>query len=201
MSTVSGTSSASGIARVRRDAEDHHAQPHADLRRGEAGAVQVRHRVAHVLQQRVQLRRAEALDRQRLLPAGADRPCAAPRGSCLGSQSFSRMRRTRTIASSEHRLDLVERDGALRCRRGRRRGWRPRRSRRIPGRSRARAPPRACRSCRRCRRRRAPGGDLGRGFEPRALGRGVDAAVDDASRRMPPRPSGCRWRRAPSTAR
>src|SRR5687768_15640355 len=37
-----------GIARIGGDAEDHHAQRHADLRRGKPGAVQVRHGVAHI---------------------------------------------------------------------------------------------------------------------------------------------------------
>ena len=43
------------------DAEDHHAQQHADLRRGEARAVLRAHRVAHVVEQRIELGRAEAL--------------------------------------------------------------------------------------------------------------------------------------------
>ncbi len=44
-----------GVARVVLDAENHDLQPDADLRRRESGAVERRHRIAHVGEQRVQL--------------------------------------------------------------------------------------------------------------------------------------------------
>jgi hypothetical protein len=44
------------VAGVLRDAEDHHAPAHADLRRGEARPVLGGHRVLHVGEERLELR-------------------------------------------------------------------------------------------------------------------------------------------------
>src|SRR4051812_29751566 len=57
-----------GIAWIALDAEDDHAQRHADLRGGETGAALRRHGVAHILEQKSKLRRVEALDLRRALP-------------------------------------------------------------------------------------------------------------------------------------
>ena len=117
-----------GIARVALDAEDHHAQRHADLRRGEPGAVLRLHRVAHVGQQRVQLaacrRRATSA---RALRAGAGRPCAARRGSWrvlpVDQRNDVIEQRAHLVHGRfEHPRDAFHRDLRRRCRRGRRRG-------------------------------------------------------------------------------
>ncbi len=78
-------------------AEDHHAQADADLRRGEPGAVEVRHGVAHVGQQGLELRRAEGPHFLRAL----EKPWIAHAQNFPDHlQSCSMMRRTRPIASS-----------------------------------------------------------------------------------------------------
>ena len=69
------------IARVVLDAEDHDLQRHADLRRGEPGAVRRGHRVAQVGQQRVELGGAERGRPAPTAAAGAGRPSAGRRGS------------------------------------------------------------------------------------------------------------------------
>jgi len=86
------------IARVAAHAEDDDAQPHPDLRCGEPGAVQMRHRIAHVGEQLGEFLRREALDRfgtrpQARIPHLQD--FADHRAT-----SFSMIRRTLPIASS-----------------------------------------------------------------------------------------------------
>jgi hypothetical protein len=64
---VYGTGLGVGIALALLEAENDDLAQHADLRRGETRAVPRRHRIAQVLQERVELRRAERLHRARAL--------------------------------------------------------------------------------------------------------------------------------------
>src|SRR2546430_1058551 len=86
------------VARVGMHSENDDAQPGADLRRGEAGAIQVRHGVAQVLQQLCQLRRPELFYWDGNLPQ--PRVSHAQHFADHCRQSLSMMLRTRPIASS-----------------------------------------------------------------------------------------------------
>jgi hypothetical protein len=47
------------VARIGLDAENHHAQPHPDLRRSKPRAIEIAHGVPHIGEQGLELRRAE----------------------------------------------------------------------------------------------------------------------------------------------
>src|SRR4051812_17086499 len=88
-----------GVARIRVHAEEDDAKEHADLRRGEAGAVEMRHGVAHVLQQFGEFGSFKGFDRLRNLPE-ARIAHAEDVSNHFCPQNFSRMRRTRPMATS-----------------------------------------------------------------------------------------------------
>jgi hypothetical protein len=113
-------------------AEDHHAQADADLRRGKSRAIQLRHRVAHVLQQRLQIRSYA----QGSTPTERCSRRGSPHAQHVADHaaaSCSRMRRTRCIACSTPLRSPPARSRA-RCRPCRPHGSRPPRSPRIPAR-------------------------------------------------------------------
>ncbi len=56
------------IARIDIKAENHHAQPDSDLRRGKTGAIQMAHGLLHIGNQSVQFRRIESIHLLRALP-------------------------------------------------------------------------------------------------------------------------------------
>src|SRR2546422_8287007 len=86
------------VTRVGVNSENDDAQPDADLRRGEPGAIQVRHRVVHIFQQFIQFLCFEARHRHRLLPQPWISHAQYFADHCR--QSLSMMLRTRPIASS-----------------------------------------------------------------------------------------------------
>src|SRR2546421_1822726 len=85
-----------GIARVGAHAEDHHPLEDADLRRGEPGAGEVRHGVAHIGEQRFQLRGIETGQLDRALEQAW---IAHTKNFADHAHSLATMRRTRAIAS------------------------------------------------------------------------------------------------------
>jgi hypothetical protein len=91
--------------------EDHDAQADADLRRREAGACRSDHRLAHVGEQRVELRRAEALDlgradeQPRIAHAKnvADHGTQSPRTTCSSSATDFVHRSLQHVGDARHR--------------------------------------------------------------------------------------------------